>query len=872
MANDTAATPMMKQYWAFREKLPANTLLFFRCGDFYEMFGEDAERGAEILGITLTKRGGAALAGVPYHALSNYLAKALKAGVKIAICEQTETPQAGKLVPRAIVRIVTAGTNFDESQLDAKSNNYILAVDENKRGLHAAWIDATTGDFYVATSREPQKLVATLQAIRPSEILIPESWQQGNAPDYLEPIIEWNLITRMPDWKFDAEGGRRSVQKALNVNSLDGFGVAENHPALGPAGALLAYLTETLCESPSFLRKISELRSDETLLIDAASTRNLELFKSAAGTREGSLLAAIDYTHTAAGARLLEQWLAAPPRKVEIARERQEGVAAFVDHPSSAERVRTALAYVKDIARILGRLQNHMRTPRELGAVRETLRRIPEIKQELAYLGSPVINALAARISEHAQLRDLLEAALEEELPSTIEGAIRSGYNARLDELRDIRTNSKTWLAEYEAGLQESTQIKNLRVRYNNAFGYYIEVSKSNTGRVPEAFIRRQTLVNAERYTTAELRKKESEILHADELVSSQEADLYAELVAATIAQTESLSESAAALSQIDVLAGWAQLAQIWDYCRPTVDDSDVLEISLGRHPVVEQMLHRPGVSQHFVPNDTALQASDAQINLITGPNMAGKSTYIRQVALIALLAQIGCWVPAKSAHVGLADRIFCRVGASDELARGNSTFMVEMNETANILNNASPKSIVILDEIGRGTSTYDGLSIAWAVAEYLHGNGPAGPRTLFATHYHELTRIADTLPRLKNFCVAVKEWNDEIIFVRQVIPGAADRSYGIHVARLAGLPESVVSRANEILSDLEGASISFKDPHPPKNAPAISEESTPAETLAEEPAKRPAKPRTGKAKIRDAAAEARPPVPPREDRQLSLF
>ena len=870
MANDTAATPMMKQYWAFREKLPANTLLFFRCGDFYEMFGEDAERGAEILGITLTKRGGAALAGVPYHALSNYLAKALKAGVKIAICEQTETPQAGKLVPRAIVRIVTAGTNFDETQLDAKSNNYILAVDENKRGLHAAWIDATTGDFYIATSREPQKLVATLQAIRPSEILIPESWQQGNAPDYLEPIIEWNLITRMPDWKFDAEGGRRSVQKALNVNSLDGFGIAEGHPALGPAGALLAYLTETLCESPSFLRKISELRSDETLLIDAASTRNLELFKSAAGTREGSLLAAIDYTHTAAGARLLEQWLAAPPRKVEVARERQEGVAAFFDHPSSAERVRTALAYVKDIARILGRLQNHMRTPRELGAIRETLRRIPEIKQELAYLGSPVINALAARISEHTPLRELLEAALEEELPSTIEGAIRSGYNTRLDELRDIRTNSKTWLAEYEAGLQESTQIKNLRVRYNNAFGYYIEVSKSNAGRVPEDFIRRQTLVNAERYTTAELRKKESEILHADELVSSQEADLYAELVAATIAQTESLSESAAALSQIDVLAGWAQLAQVWDYCRPTVDDSDVLEISLGRHPVVEQMLHRPGVSQHFVPNDTALQASDAQINLITGPNMAGKSTYIRQVALIALLAQIGCWVPAKSARVGLADRIVCRVGASDELARGNSTFMVEMNETANILNNAGPKSIVILDEIGRGTSTYDGLSIAWAVAEYLHGNGPAGPRTLFATHYHELTRIADTLPRLKNFCVAVKEWNDEIIFVRQVIPGAADRSYGIHVARLAGLPESVVSRANEILSDLEGASISFKDPHPPKNIPAISEESAPAETLAEEPAKR--KPRTSKAKIRDAAAEARPPVPPREDRQLSLF
>lgn len=868
MADEVATTPMMKQYWAFREKLPANTLLFFRCGDFYEMFGEDAERGAEILGITLTKRGGAALAGVPYHALSNYLGKALKAGVKIAICEQTETPQAGKLVPRAIVRIVTAGTNFDETQLDAKSNNYILAVDENKRGLHAAWIDATTGDFYIASERDPQKLLATLQAIRPSEILIPESWQQGNAPEHWEPIIEWNLITRLPDWKFDAESGRRAVQKTLNVNSLDGFGIAEAHPGLGPAGALLSYLTETLCESPSFLRKITELRSDETLLIDAASTRNLELFKSASGTREGSLLAAIDYTHTAAGARLLEQWLAAPPRDAAIPRERQEGVAAFFAHPSVASRVRTALSYVKDVARILGRLQNHMRSPRELGAIRETLRQIPDIKRELSFLDSPVIAMLAEKISEHADLRDLLEKALAEELPNVIEGAVRPGYNARLDELRDIRLNSKTWISDYEARLQEATQIKNLRVRFNNAFGYYVEVSKSNAARVPEDFIRRQTLVNAERYTTAELRKKESEILHADELVTSCEADLYAELVAATVAHTDALLETATALAKIDVLAGWAQLAQVWDYTRPLVDDSDVLEISLGRHPVVEQMLHRPGVSQNFVPNDTSLQASGVQINLITGPNMAGKSTYIRQVALIALMAQIGCWVPAKSAHIGLADRIFCRVGASDELARGNSTFMVEMNETANILNNATEKSLVILDEIGRGTSTYDGLSIAWAVAEYLHGNASAGPRTLFATHYHELTRIADTLPRLKNFCVAVKEWNDEIIFVRQVIPGSADRSYGIHVARLAGLPASVVARANEILSDLEGASISFQNPHPPK-----AEVQTVAEEAASVPEKKTAKPRSGKAKIRDAANEcATPPLPPQEDRQLTLF
>ncbi len=799
-------TPMMKQYWEFRDKVPANTLLFFRCGDFYEMFGSDAERGAELLGITLTRRAGMPLAGIPYHAVNSYLPRALKAGVKIAICEQAEIAKAGKLVKRTLARVITPGTNFDETMLSAKSNNFILAINEDKASIYAAWIDVTTGEFYITAEKDPEKIVPALQALRPSEILVPESWEEGKTPKHFEPLIEWNLVSRLPDWKFDPEMGRRAVLKTLSVASLDGFGVSDKNPALGAAGALLSYLLETLCESPSHIRKISEIRGDETLLIDSASTRNLEIFKSAAGTREGSLLGAIDFTNTAAGARLLEHWLATPPRNFEIPRERQECVEAFFLNPSASQRLRGELVYVRDIARILGRVQNHMRSPRELGAIRETLRSFPKIKKELAEIGDEKIDKIAAKILLHEELRERLEAALEEELPVQLENVIRRGFDSRLDELRDLRVNGRVWISDYEAKLQEKTQIKNLKVGFNGAFGYYIEISKSNLGRVPAEFIRRQTLVGGERYTTEELRKKESEILQSDELVAKREQEIYSQLVDAVIENRDSLLAASEALAEIDVFCGWAKLAQNWDYAKPTVDDSDKLEIREGRHPVVEQILQRPssGNSQNFVPNDTAIQASGTQINLITGPNMAGKSTYIRQVAIIALLAQIGCWVPAKAAHIGLADRIFCRVGASDELARGNSTFMVEMNETANILNNATAKSIVILDEIGRGTSTYDGLSIAWAVAEYLHGNAGSGPRTLFATHYHELTKIADSLPRVKNFCVTVKEWNDEIIFVRQIVPGAAYRSYGTHIAKLAGLPQSVVERANEILANLE--------------------------------------------------------------------
>lgn len=863
MSADLNKTPMVQQYWEFRNKLPPNTLLFFRVGDFYEMFGADAERGAELLGLTLTKRAGAPLAGVPYHAVQTYLQKALNAGVKIAICEQTETPRPGKLVKRALVRIITPGTTLEDTQLDAKHNNYILALDDNRHGLHAAWLDVSTAEFRIATSRERGTLLSALQALRPSEILIPESWQQGRTPEYLDALLQWNLVSRAADWQFDPKIGNETVCKVLKVNSLAGFGISEKNPALGPAGALLNYVTETLCETPEHVRKISELHNGDALIIDAAGTRNLELFRSAAGTREGSLLAAIDGTHTAAGARLLERWLSAPPRDVNLIRERQNCVEAFFRSGTVMSRVLSALACVKDVSRTIARLQNRLRQPRELGAIRETLLQIPDIKAALDVISPSPLDAVNARLDPHADLVQALSEALEDELPVDLRGVIRRGFDARLDELRGLCTDSRSWLVDFEKRLQNETDIRNLRVRYTGAFGYYIEVTKANVGKVPATWTRRQTLVNAERYTTSELRQKESEILQADELVARREAELYSELVEKTLARTASLTETANALAELDVLAGWAQLAQTWDYCRPEVDDSDELRIEEGRHPVVEQMLRRPGVSQAFVPNSTELSASGTQINIITGPNMAGKSTYIRQVALIALLAQLGCWVPAKSAKIGIADRIFCRVGASDELARGNSTFMVEMNETANILNNATPKSLVVLDEIGRGTSTYDGLSIAWSVAEYIHGNGDRGPRTLFATHYHELTRIADELPRVKNYCVAVREWNDEIIFVRTVVPGAADRSYGIHVARLAGLPESVIRRAQEILADLEQTNDEFRRALPePDDVPAEA---------AEEPAETEKKPVAFPKPARVPA-----PKPPRrpdaDPSQLSLF
>ena len=816
-------TPMMQQWHEIRAKLADDTLLMFRLGDFYEIFKQDAEWGAKLLGITLTHRHGMPMAGIPFHAADGYIQKLLDQGIKIAICDQVETPQPGKLVKRALTRIITPGTRLADTQIDAQRNHFLLSLSLGKKALNAAWLDLTTGEFFLASEVKPENLFAAFESLDPREIIVPENAaEQWSLPhtdqrfrELYTHIGDGRTISPIPDYHFDEAGGAQSVMEALGVMNLEGFGIDLNHPALGAAGALIHYATETLCAKPENLRKIKEYSSERTLLLDPATLRNLEIFKSAANTRQGSLLAAMDGTVTAPGARLIERWLCAPELDLDEIKRRQNCVGEFVTAPGLATELQNLLKGVRDIERILSRLQNRMRNPRELGGVRDTLLALPAIATNLLEFPDSPVAAIAERIHDFGSISATLDRSLAEELPSNIAdgGTIREGFDEALDHTRSLTRDSQKWLAEFELGEQARTGIKNLKIRYNGAFGYFIEVTKSNIALVPEEYVRKQTMKNAERYTTDLLKEREREILHAEEKALAREEALFNVLIEAILEHADALRETAAAIAEIDVFIGWSTLAREWDYCKPQLDHTDVCLIDQGRHPVVEQMMReqRLGLAgtHAFVPNDCRLSSSgnteDApQIALITGPNMAGKSTYIRQVALIVLMAQSGAWVPARACQLGVVDRIFSRVGASDELARGNSTFMVEMNETANILNNATERSLVILDEIGRGTSTYDGLSIAWAVIEHLHPTDAAGARTLFATHYHELTQLAKTLARLENYSVAVKEWNDDIVFVRQVIKGAADRSYGIQVARLAGLPSTVIDRAKTILERLE--------------------------------------------------------------------
>ena len=814
-------TPMMQQYFEVKRGLPRDTLLLFRLGDFYEMFFDDAVVASRLLGLTLTKRQETPMAGLPSQALDNYVNKLLAAGKKVAICDQAEPAKAGKLVRRQLTRILSPGTTLAASQLDAARNHYLCALALDSHGLHAAWLDLSTGEFKLATDAAIADLLPVLTALDPAELLVTEGelarWSaaphEQTATHALHAFATGRLATELAGYHFETATGAKTVMDTLGVLNLQGFGLAHTHPALGPAGALVFYATENLCAKPENLRGLQEYRSARTLLLDPATLRNLEIFSSSRGAREGSLLSAINRTATSAGARLLERWLASPTLDLAAIHRRQSLVGELLAQPTPLGALRELLAPVRDIPRILGRLQNRLRNPRELGGIRDTLLQLPQLHSALLAFGQDSqLSTLNSQLQELPALRQLLVSSLADELPNDLADGnyIRAGHDAELDRLRSLTTNNKTWLSDLETAEQQRTAIRSLKVRFTNNFGYYIEVTKANLHLVPSDYIRRQTTVGGERYVTESLKLKEKEILHAEENSLAREQELFAALVAAVLDESVALAQTADALAELDVLAGWALLAREWDYCRPTLDESDILEITEGRHPVVEQMLKAPdattarGASQAFVPNDTLLACDDAQLALLTGPNMAGKSTYIRQVALITLLAQVGCWVPAKSCRIGLVDRIFSRVGASDDLARGNSTFMVEMNETANILNNATTRSLIILDEIGRGTSTYDGLSIAWAVVEHLHREPDRGPRTLFATHYQELTQLEKHLPRLRNFSVAVKEWNDDIVFMRRVVPGAADRSYGIQVARLAGLPLSVIDRAKTILAKLE--------------------------------------------------------------------
>ena len=688
-------------------------------------------------------------------------------------------------------------------------------------------MDLSTGQFKLGLFADPYDFLSAISGVSPREILLPESWnkkismfsQEGKFIDDLELL--WAGITRTerPDFDFDQRSGAREVMESLGVMNLEGFGIDLEHGALGPAGAVLVYAEDVLKGKPGNLKNLEEWKGGDLLLLDPATQRNLEVFKTTANTRAGSLLDVMDQTSSAAGSRLLERFLGAPEKDLDEILRRQSAVKDFSSRPSLVSKIEEIFRSGSDIERILGRLQNRMARPREVGGVRTMLRGLPALRKILLEVGteSASIQALAEGVNTFDPLRELLEQSLEEELPAEIKvdvkgqsgSVIRNGYDEDFDQLREMATGGKRWITELESSERESTGISNLKVKYNGAFGYFIEVTKANLHLVPEHYIRKQTMTNAERFYTDELRQKEKEILNAEETAVAKEQELFIGVVEKTLAFADELLAVARTLAEIDLFSSWGKICRERDYCVPEfLEESTLLEIEQGRHPVVELVLKKESLglagTHAFVPNDCNLSSDVDQIALITGPNMAGKSTFIRQVAIIALMAQVGCGVPARSCRMGVVDRIFSRVGAGDELARGNSTFMVEMNETANILNNCTANSLIVLDEIGRGTSTYDGLSIAWSVVEHLHGKGTSGPKTLFATHYHELTRLSEVLPRLQNFAVAVKEWNDEIIFVRQVTPGASERSFGIQVARLAGLPEGVVNRAKEILGSLE--------------------------------------------------------------------
>ncbi len=816
-------TPMMKQYRETRGQLPDGCILLFRLGDFYEMFEEDAEHGASVLGITLTKRHEMPMAGIPYHAADTYIQRLLDAGVKVAICDQTEVPKPGKLVERSLSRILTPGTVLEDDQLDPRSGSWLAALDWDRHGLHAAWMDLSTGVFEIASETGPADLVSCLDALSPTEIVVAENLADRHLPAELDWLLHRSTLTRLEREETESRDPASDISSCLGVLSLDGFGIPPDHRSIPVAATLLRYASKMLRGQPGNLERISWRRLDRTVKLDSATIRNLEVFESVQGDRKGSLMECLDACVTPAGSRLLEQWFSAPIQERAELNRRQALVGLFHERTLDAADLRSELRQTRDLSRILGRLQNRIRNPREIGGIRDTLRRLPRLTDILVSLGDSDAADLAGRIGGFSDLQKHLDAVLAEELPGQLKdgGVIRDGYDEELDRLRALARGARNWVAELEREERAATGIKNLRIKYNGSFGYFIEVTKSNLSLVPDHYRRKQTMTNAERYYTDALKEKEKEILSAEEKSVVREESIFNAVVERVLAEAADLRRTAEALAEGDLLSGWAELSRARGYVRPEVDDSLDIEITNGRHPVIEESLRASpegfAGTGSFVPNSCALSASDAQIAVLTGPNMAGKSTFIRQVALIAFLAHTGCWVPADQCRIGRVDRIFSRVGASDELARGHSTFMVEMNETANILNNAGERSLVILDEIGRGTSTYDGLSIAWAVIEHLHGEGDSGPRTLFATHYHELTKLADHLPRLRNFSVAVKEWNDEIVFMRQVVPGAADRSYGIQVARLAGIPQTVVDRAMEILDSLEGSPVPSPEKPPKK-------------------------------------------------------
>ena len=848
-----ALTPMMQQYQSIRRSLPSDTLLLFRLGDFYEMFFDDAKEASSILNVALTKRNLVPMCGVPFHAAENYIRRLIKAGKRVAVCDQVSEPKPGKIVEREITHIVSPGTISDLHMLDAKRNNFLASIYQGaKGGFGFAFIDVTTGDLRLTELADEKELADELARVQPSEVLVSEE-QAGLYKDIR------GLVLR-DGYTFLLDQAYFTLREHFKVQSLDGFGCSDLPTAIGAAGAVVHYLKNELRRSLSHLTRMQVYRNAQFMVLDAATQANLELVQARGGGRDTSLLGALDRTATPMGARKMRDWILHPLCDLAALNERQQMIGELLAEPFVLGNVRETLKAIRDMERTVGRLTHTGGNARDLLVLRTALEQIPQLRADLEALhrGTSAPLAADAASGEAPSLRaqiqrdlrplphvvELLAKAIVDEPPAvTKEGGIfRDGYHTPLDELRRASTDGKEWIAQLQQRAIEETGIKSLKVRFTSVFGYFLEVTKSNLDKVPTSWHRKQTVATGERFITPELKEVEGKILGADEKAKALEHELFLQLRDEVLQDLPALQATAQAVATLDVVCALAETARLYNYCRPVLSEELAIAVVDGRHPVLDQSL----VEEKFVPNDVTLDAEKNRLLILTGPNMAGKSTYIRQVALLVLMAQIGSWVPAKSAEIGLADRIFTRVGANDDLSRGQSTFMVEMNETANITNNATAKSLVILDEIGRGTSTFDGLSIAWSVAEYLHDEVKA--RTLFATHYHELTELEMTRGGVRNYNVAVREWNDQIIFLRKIVKGGADKSYGIQVARLAGLPPTIIARAKEILSNLEQHELNAE------GKPALAEAPPPPKH---------GKPR-GKKKAEKALAEMKP--------QMTLF
>jgi len=795
-------TPMMRQYRRIKAELPEGVILLFRLGDFYEMFFDDAREASPILGVALTHRAGSPMCGVPYHAIDAYLAKLIRAGKKAAICDQMEDPsQAKGIVRREVTRVITPGTVTEDEILDAARNNYLAALYVGKEfGL--ALLDLSTGAFTVEAVADAATLSEHLKRYAPSECLIGREQQADPRLAALLSEGAAGAVTDIDDWTLEYDCAYDRLLRHFHVHSLEGYG-CEGQPALiCPAGALIHYVNEDLHHNVGHIRSIQVRHADDFLMLDESTCVNLDLIPQRGKAQEVTLLGVLNNTQTPMGARLLRAWLVRPLRQASAIEARLDTVECFTKQRLLLNDLRERLNGVRDLERLIARIDSGRGNARDVKALAGSLLPVPEIRERMERVENLLLREIATHLHPLPDLVALIDAALADTPAVGLKdgGIIRPGYNAELDELRGLASEGHAWLAKYQASEQERTGIKTLKVRHNKIFGFYIEVSKGQSGAVPPEYERRQTLVGAERFITPELKEYEQKIFGAQDRSTAMEFELFCEIREKVIAQTAVIQETADALAQLDVLASLADRALALGYVRPGIFENDVFEIRDGRHPVIEQL---PDAEQ-FVPNDTLLDCRRNQIMLITGPNMAGKSTYIRQVALIAIMAHLGSFVPAREAKVGLLDRVFTRVGAGDDLARGRSTFMVEMQETANILNNATDKSLIVLDEIGRGTSTFDGISIAWAVAEYLHNTPRVKAKTLFATHYHELTDLALTLNGVKNYTVQVREHGDSVVFLRRIALGTADKSYGIHVARLAGMPDDVIDRSREILANLE--------------------------------------------------------------------